>query len=171
MPGVSETLSVSATDERSLGAQPIAVNLNGLPPGIHASPASLTLSPGVAQQVVLTADNSFSANGSATLQATVDGAAKTQQLVFDALPAATTPVTNGLMASYPMNDGQGTTIHDASGNGLTGTFDGTGNKWSNAGVTLNGNGWIDLPTALSSAQTIQMWVDVPANPTEPGTDV
>jgi hypothetical protein len=110
---------------------------------------------------VFTAASGFTASGSSTLQASVDDVTQQQELVFNALPVATSMVTDGLMAYFPVNEGQGTTIGDVSGNGYLGTFGGSGNLWTNAGVSFNGNGWIDLPADLNAAQTIQMWIDVP----------
>ena len=161
-PGLSQTLTVSATDG-GLGTQPIAVTLQGLPPGIAATPASTSLLPGAPQSVVFTADDNFSVDGSATLQASVDSVIQTQQLAFHALPVATTMVTDGLMAYFPMSEGQGASIYDISGSGYSGTFGGSGNTWASGGVSLSGNGWIDLPPDLNTAQTIQMWLDVPAS--------
>jgi hypothetical protein len=158
-PGLSQTLAISATDGAL--SKTIAVTVQGLPPGISVSPSSLSLSPGVAQNFVFTADSGFTAGGSATLQASVGNVAQTQQLAFNALPASTSMVTNGLMAYFPMSEGTGTTINDKSGNGYVGTFGGSGNTWTSAGVSFNGNGWIDLPPDLNTAQTIQMWLNVP----------
>jgi hypothetical protein len=158
-PGLSQTLTISAVDNNAL-AKTIDVTLEGLPPGIAVSPLSLSLSPGNAQKFVFTADSDFTANGSATLQASVDHVLQTQKLVFNALPASASLVTNGLMAYFPMSEGNGTTINDTSGNGYTGTFGGSDNAWTAAGVSFDGNGWIDLPASLNTAQTIQMWTDV-----------
>jgi GDSL-like Lipase/Acylhydrolase family len=158
-PGLSQTLTITAT----VGALSniVAVAVQGLPPGISVSPSSLSLSSGVAQNFVFTADSDFTAGGSATLQASIDNVAQTQKLAFNALPASTSMVTNGLMAYFPMSEGTGTTINDTSGNGYIGTFGGSGNTWTSAGVLFNGNGWIDLPPDLNTAQTIQMWLNVP----------
>ena len=161
-PGLSQTLTISATDSNAL-SKTIAVALEGLPVGISASPSSLSLAPGVAQQLVFTAASNFTLSGSANLQASVDDVTQQQELVLNALPVATSMVTDGLMAYFPVNEGQGTTIGDVSGNGYLGTFGGSGNLWTNAGVSFNGNGWIDLPADLNAAETIQMWIDVPTS--------
>ena len=158
-PGLSQTLTISATDTNAL-ARTVDVTLGGLPPGISVSPSFLSLDPGSAQTFVFTADSDFMVNGSATLQASVDDVVQTQKLAFNALPSPTSLVTNGLMAYFPMSEGTGTTIGDTSGNGYTGTFGGSDNTWTAAGVSFDGNGWIDLPTDLNTAQTIQMWTDV-----------
>jgi hypothetical protein len=159
-PGLSQTLTISATDSNAL-SKTIDVTLEGLPVGISASPSSLSLASGSTQQLVFTAGSDFTLSGSATLAASVDEVTQQQMLVLNALPVATSMVTDGLMAYFPINEGQGTTIGDVSGNGYLGTFGGSGNLWTSAGVSLNGNGWIDLPADLNSAQTIQMWIDVP----------
>jgi len=62
--------SVSVTANAVNGfAAPVAVALSGLPAGVTAKPATLTLSAGVAQKIVLTADATV-ASGSATVTLT-----------------------------------------------------------------------------------------------------
>jgi hypothetical protein len=158
-PGLSQTLTILAADRNAL-AKTIDVTLGDLPPGITANPLSLSLSPGNSQKLVFTADSDFTTNGLATLQASVDDVLQTQKLAFNALPVAASLVTDGLMAYFPMSEGKGTTINDTTGNGYTGAFGGSGNTWAAAGVSFDGNGWIDLPATLNTAQTIQMWTDV-----------
>lgn len=158
-PGLSQTLTISAADKNAL-ANTIDVALGGLPSGISVDPVSLSLTPGNAQKLVFTADSDFTTDGSAKLQASVDDVAQTQNLAFNALPASVSLVTDGLMAYFPMNEGNGTTINDTSGNGYVGTFGGSGNTWAAAGVSFDGDGWIDLPASLNTALTIQMWADV-----------
>jgi lysophospholipase L1-like esterase len=158
-PGLSQTLSISATDSNAL-AKTVGVTLQNLPPGIQASPATLSLSPGTKQQLVFTASPAFTMNGTASLQVSVDDVSQTQRLIFNILPASTSLVTSGLMAYFPMGEGSGAAVNDASGNGYTGTFGGSGNTWTAAGVSFDSQGWIDLPAALNKAQTIQIWADL-----------
>ena len=157
-PGLSQTLTISATTNAL--SKTIDVTLGGLPPGISVSPSSLSLNPGSGQKFVFTADSDFMSNGSATRQASVDGVVQEQDLAFNALSASTSLVTDGLMAYFPISEGKGSTINDTSGNGYTGTFGGSGDSWAAGGVSFDGNGWIDLPASLNTAQTIQMWTDV-----------
>jgi GDSL-like Lipase/Acylhydrolase family len=158
-PGLSQTLTICHADNNAL-AKTIDVTLEGLPPGITVSPLFLSLSPGDAQKAVFTANSDFTANGSAILRASIDNVVQTQRLVFNALPSPASLVTEGLMAYFPMNEGTGTTIGDTSGHSYSGTFGGSDNTWKAAGVSFDGNGWIDLPPALNTAQTIQMWTDL-----------
>ena len=168
-PGLSQTITVSAVDEYALSPV-ITFSFTGLPPGITASPATLDLGPGASGQMVLTAGANFTQPGSAMFTAKVDDIEADQKVAFSALPAPPAGmVTNGLMAFFTNAELSGNTIHDVSGNGYTGSFGGAGNIWTPAGVSFNGNGWIDLPPDLNTAQTIQIWTEAPntqANPFE-----
>src|SRR5215475_6763157 len=73
----------------------------------------------------------------------------------------------GLVAAYGFDDGSGTTVTDASGNGNTGTI--TGATWVTAGkygkaLSFNGtNALVTIPNAaalqLSAGMTLEAWVN------------
>jgi outer membrane protein assembly factor BamB len=75
--------------------------------------------------------------------------------------------TSGLVAAYGFNEGSGTSVADASGNGNTGTI--TGATWASAGkygkaLQFNGtNALVTVPNAaslqLSSGMTLEAWVN------------
>jgi lysophospholipase L1-like esterase len=165
-PGLSQTLTISAEPVNGFTGT-VSVSLVNLPAGISVSPGSLSLAPGSAQQLTFSASSSFTSSGTATLNATSGSLEQSQLIAFSPLPLApSSPVSSGLMAYFPMGEGTGSTIHDVSSNAYSGTFGGSGDSWQPGGVSLNGQGWIDLPEALNSAQTIQMWINFPStNPT------
>jgi hypothetical protein len=55
-------------------------------------------------------------------------------LVMDEVIATSPAGTTGLVAYYPMNEGTGTSISDASNNNRTGTFDEGGLTWISPGI-------------------------------------
>ena len=72
-----------------------------------------------------------------------------------------TPPPTGLVAAYALNEGAGTTITDASGNGNSGTISG-GFAWSSAGRwggALSFNGVNSLVRVASSASLAHNVVD------------
>ena len=86
------------------------------------------------------------------------------------------PAVTGLVASYAFNEGAGTTVADASGNGLTGSISGatwtTQGKYRNA-LSFNGTrSYVDLkdPTQLrlTGSMTLSAWVYATANPGDDG---
>ena len=80
--------------------------------------------------------------------------------------AVAQPVPAGLVAAYSFNEGTGTSVADASGNGHVGTI--TAATWSTQGrfgnaLTFNGtNAWVTVaPTALlnlTTGMTLEAWV-------------
>src|SRR4029453_5416943 len=85
-------------------------------------------------------------------------------------PSPTPPT--GLLAAYNFNEGSGTTVNDASGNGITGTVHGTtwttGGKYGNA-LSFNGSSsYVDLgnPALLqiTGSMTWRAWVKAAAAP-------
>lgn len=72
------------------------------------------------------------------------------------------------MAAYSFNEGSGTTVHDASGNGNNGTLQG-GSTWTTSGkygkaISFNGtNAYVNIPNSssvqLRSAMTLEAWVN------------
>ncbi len=78
-----------------------------------------------------------------------------------------TPPPTGLVAAYALNEGAGTTVTDASGNGNTGTISG-GVAWSTAGrwggaLSFNGvNSLVRVASSaslnLGAAMTLEAWI-------------
>ena len=76
------------------------------------------------------------------------------------------PATAGLVAAYSFNEGTGTSVADASGNGHVGTL--TGAAWSAQGkfgnaLTFNGtNAWVTVASTallnLTTGMTLEAWV-------------
>ena len=81
--------------------------------------------------------------------------------------ATTTAAPNGLVAAYGFDEGSGTTVTDASGNGHTGTI--TNATWAATGkygkaLQFNGtNALVSIPNAaslqLSTGMTLEAWVN------------
>jgi hypothetical protein len=91
-------------------------------------------------------------------------------------PTATPTPPAGLIAAYNFNEGSGTTVHDTSGNGITGTVHGTtwttGGRYGNA-LSFNGSSsYVDLgnPALLQTtgSMTWSAWVKAAANPPNDG---
>ena len=90
--------------------------------------------------------------------------------------ATTLTVTSGLVAAYGFNEGLGTTVTDWSGNGLTGTVQGT--TWTTTGkyggaLSYNGtSSYVDLgnPAALqlTGSMTWSAWIMATGNPPDDG---
>jgi chitodextrinase len=76
---------------------------------------------------------------------------------------------SGLVAAYNFDEGTGTTVADASGNGNTGTVSNT--TWSTTGkygkaLTFNGtNSWVTVPNSTSLHLTTGMTLEAWVNPT------
>jgi hypothetical protein len=75
--------------------------------------------------------------------------------------------SSGLVAAYGFNEGSGTTVIDASGNGNTGTISGaswvTSGKYGTA-LSFNGtNNWVTIPDNasldLTTGMTVEAWVN------------
>ena len=72
------------------------------------------------------------------------------------------------MAAYSFNEGNGTTVQDASGNGNNGTLQG-GSSWTTSGkygnaISFNGtNAYVNVPNSssvqLTTAMTLEAWVN------------
>jgi hypothetical protein len=94
--------------------------------------------------------------------------------IFLILPPST--ANAGLVAAYSFNEGTGTTVADASGNGNTGTI--VGAAWTTAGkygtaLSFNGiSSYIDLgnPASLklTGSMTLSAWVMATGNPPDDG---
>ena len=88
----------------------------------------------------------------------------------------TSAIPAGLVAAYAFDEGSGTTVTDASGQGLTGTISGA--TWTTSGkygkaLSFNGtSSYVDLgnPTALqlTGSMTLSAWVNAAANLADDG---
>ena len=158
--GIPQSVNITATALNGFSGQ-VSVVLSGLPADVAAAPASLTLTPGVAQAVNLTANpNALAGPGTLNLTATSGNLSHDASLGLTIAPSI---VTRGLIAFFPANEGSGNTLSSTVG-GYQATLGGAGNTWSPIGVVLNGSGYISLPPALNSAITVQMYVSQPNNP-------
>ena len=124
--GAEESFTVEAAATNGFNAT-VAVTVSGLPTGVTASPASLSLTPGVAQKVTLTAASSASAGSStvtitgksgslsqsAAVALTVSAAATTADFTLSASPTSLT-LTAGAA-------GQSVSLAAAAVNGFTGS--------------------------------------------------
>jgi PKD repeat protein len=104
----------------------------------------------------------------------------TAQAVYDSgarvVSAPVSVSVGGLVAAYGFEEGSGTTVTDASGNGLNGTVNGA--TWSTAGkdggaLIFNGtNSYVDLgnpvPLQLTGSMTLSAWVLAAGNPPNDG---
>jgi hypothetical protein len=83
-------------------------------------------------------------------------------------PTPTATPSVGLMAAYSFNEGSGTIVRDASGNGNNGTPQG-GASWTASGrfgnaISFNGtNAYVNVPSStslqLTSAMTLEAWIN------------
>jgi hypothetical protein len=94
----------------------------------------------------------------------------------DTFVLTVTAAPSGLVAAYGFNEGTGTTVSDASGNGITGAINGatwtTGGKYGSA-LSFNGSSsYVDLgnPAALQITGSItwSAWVKAAADPADDG---
>lgn len=123
--GSGQQISVSATTVGGFSS-PVAVTLSGLPTGVTAAPASLTLTPGTPQTITLTAGASAAAGSGTLTLSGVSGALShttTVALNITAAPApdfslALNPTTLTLTAGAL---GQQTVVTATAVNGFTGT--------------------------------------------------
>jgi hypothetical protein len=99
--------------------------------------------------------------GTATIQATYGGFSGNATATVN-----TTPPPTGLVAAYNFNEGVGSTVTDASGNGNAGTISGA--TWTTSGkfggaLSFNGtSSWVTVNDAssldLSNGLTLEAWV-------------
>jgi chitodextrinase len=95
--------------------------------------------------------------------------------VTSATTASNVP-SAGLVTAYGFNEGTGTTVKDASSNGITGTLSGA--TWTTAGkygdaLSFNGtSGYVNLGNpsalALTGSMTLEAWVMATGNPPDDG---
>src|SRR5207244_11752742 len=133
---VTGTVSVTANASDNVGVAGVQFLLDGANLGaeVTASPYSVSW------------DSTTATNGSHTLTARARDAAGNQTTSA----AVTVSVSNtaGLVAAYGFNEGSGTTVADASGNGNTGTVANT--AWSTSGkygkaLSFNGtSSWVTI---------------------------
>jgi uncharacterized protein YjdB len=162
--------------------------------GVSVTPASFTLtSIGATQQLTVTATYSdgstqnvtssaattYSSNNTAAATVNTTGLVKAVAVGTAMIQATyggfsgnatatvnTTPPPTGLVAAYNFNEGVGSTVTDASGNGNTGTISGA--TWTTSGkfggaLSFNGtSSWVTVNDAssldLSNGVTLEAWV-------------
>ncbi len=166
--------------------------------GLTVTPVSITLAPGASQQLTVTAtysdgatqnvttNSATSYSSSSAAVATVNATGQVKAVAngtasitasygsFSAIATVTvnsTPPPAGLVAAYSFNEGAGSSVADASGNGNIGTISGA--TWTASGrygnaLSFNGtNSWITVNDAasldLTNGVTLEAWV----NPTTP----
>jgi uncharacterized protein (TIGR03437 family) len=132
------------------------------------TPASVTVVAGATTGSFTATAGSVTADQPVTMTASLNGSNATS-----ALTVVAAPVSTGLVAAYSFNEGTGTTVADASGNGNTGTI--TNATWSTAGkfgnaLKFNGsNSWVTIKDSasldLTKGMTLEGWI----NPTALGT--
>jgi chitodextrinase len=112
-------------------------------------------------------DTTVSASTSYSYRVRAFDAAGNQSVYSSTASASTPAASSGLVAAYGFDEGSGTTVTDASGNGNNGTISGA--TWSTTGKygdALNFNGTSSLVTIpdsaslhLSTGMTLEAWVD------------
>src|SRR5229473_5696965 len=157
--GSSVTVSASASD--NVGVVGVQFLLDGANLGSEdtTAPYSITWNTTTATNsthnlAAVARDAAGNKTTSATVGVTVSNSTSS--------PPPSTP--GGLVAAYSFNEGNGTTVADASGNNNTGTLKGA--SWTTQGHTSNalvfGNGYVSLgnPSSLqlTGSLTLEAWV-------------
>jgi hypothetical protein len=85
----------------------------------------------------------------------------------ESAPPPPPPTSSGLVAAYAFDEGSGTTVADASGNGNTGTISGA--NWTSSGkfgkaLSFNGStSWVSVADSasldLSGGMTVEAWLN------------
>jgi hypothetical protein len=131
--GQTQNLTLSTTGINGFSA-PVSVVIGGLPDGVTASPASVTLSPGSVQTVTLTASGSAAITSAAvTITATSGGMTHTTVLNLTVTTSAVTPDFSVTLAPASVAIAQGATGKTISVNAVS--LNGFSGKVS---VTLSG---------------------------------
>ena len=112
-------------------------------------------------------DTSVSGSASYSYRVRAFDAAGNQSVYSNTATASTPAAPSGLVAAYGFDEGSGTTVTDASGNGHNGTVSNT--TWSTAGkyaaaLSFNGtNSVVTIPDSaslhLTTGMTLEAWVD------------
>jgi hypothetical protein len=153
-PGAITGLTISATSSTAVeGTFPVAMAVNADFANVP-SPVNLTSVPGV---TVASSDPSVArilnnptrilpvGPGQATISATYDGADATPlTFTVNAAPANTAPVISN---RYPF-EGNANDVEGGANGSLISIDANPGGVWENGGITLAGNGYIDLPNFL-----------------------
>ena len=160
---------------RALSQAEIQADMNtpvGSPPSTPTpTPTYLTATATATATATPTATTTATATPTPTATAT---ATSTPTATPTSTQTPTPPV--GLVAAYNFNEGSGTTVTDASGNGITGNIFGatwtTGGRNGNA-LSFNGSSsYVDLgnPALLqiTGSMTWSAWVEAAANPADDG---
>ena len=121
-------------------------------------------------------DSGLTANTSYIYRVRATDAAGNLSAYSNAASATTLTTISGLVAAYSFNEGTGTSVADASGNGNTGTVVGAswtaGGKYGGA-LSFNGSSsYVDLgnPAAfgVTGSMTWSAWINSAANPPDDG---
>ncbi len=125
--GASQAFTVSASAVNDFST-PVSVSLDNLPSGLQASPQTFTLNPGSSQTVTLTTDQSYTAGGVLTVDATSGGFEHSTQVAvspgsFTGDLAVTGNTFSGLGVAQIYTSGtygQVTALGDPNANGILG---------------------------------------------------
>jgi fibronectin type 3 domain-containing protein len=123
-------------------------------------------------------DTGLTASSTYSYEVRADDAENTLSAFSNVASTTTSAGNPGLVAAYPFDEGTGTTVYDASGNGNNGTISNA--TWSTAGkygdaLVFNGtNALVTIPDAaslhLTTGMTLEAWVD-PSTVTSAWRDV
>ena len=137
-----QSISVLATGTNGFNA-PVAVSLTGLPTGVTASPAALTLAPGAAQSITLIASGSAAAGSSILTLTGVSGAITHAVAVALTVNAAPPPPGDFSLSVTPTSQ---TIVQGAAGSALSVAATGTNGFSANVVVAITG-----LPSGVTAA--------------------
>ena len=177
----------SVTQTGSLTVLPPAVTLSSVtvnptsftltaPGGTRQLTVTATYSNGSTQNVTNNAATSYVSNNTAAATGLVTAVANGTATItashggFSSNATATVNTTPGLVAAYNFNEGSGSAVADASGNGNTGTISGatwtTGGRFGGA-LSFNGStSWVTVNDAaslhLTTGVTLEAWVKISA---------
>jgi Protein of unknown function (DUF4038)/Concanavalin A-like lectin/glucanases superfamily/Putative collagen-binding domain of a collagenase/Fibronectin type III domain len=121
-------------------------------------------------------DGGLSSSTTYTYRVRAFDAASNLSAYSNTASATTSAVISGLVAAYSFNEGSGTTVFDASGNGNNGTIAGAiwtaSGKYGNALSFDGASSYVDLgnPASLqlTGSATWSAWIKAAANPADDG---
>jgi PKD repeat protein len=186
---LSATDAGGLQDTTSVILQPLTVQLSfeSSPPGLQLAVDAASAATPFVVKVIQGSNNSISAPSPQTLSGTnyrfsawSDGGAATHNITAASAMTLTATYTragpastesSGLVAAYNFDQGSGTSVPDASGNGHTGTLSGA--TWTSTGryggaLAFDGvNDWVTVTDSalldLTTAMTLSAWVFPTAN--------
>ena len=167
--GAGQSISVTATAVSGFSA-PIAVSVSGLPAGVTASPTTLTLTPGTAQSITLSAAATAAANSATVTLAGVSGTlthAATLALTVQAATVTPVPLPDFTLAVSPASEA---IVQGTAGTPLSVTATATNGFTSPVTVAITGlpTGVIAAPASLTltpgTAQSVTLTAGASAVP-------